>query len=540
MKRRVATLLLLGALCGCSPAEPDSSGAPAGMRRLTEEQYRNSVADILGTHVQIAGRFDPILRPQHGLIAAGTSQISVSPAGFEQYQIMATSIAAQVVDPAHRGTFLTCTPKEEKAADAACAESFLRQIGGLLFRRPLTDTEARAYVAAADDATRITGDFYGGLSLSLASLLSSPSFIFEIDATEPDPDRPGAQRLNAYAKASRLSFFLWNTTPNAELLAAAARGDLHTTSGLAKQVDRLLASPRLEGAVRTFFADMLQFEVDADLVKDPAIYPLFVRAVKEDMPEQTLRTLVDVTLTKAGDYRDIFTTRDTFMTRPLGVIYGIPVPQKSGWMPYRFTESDNRAGVLTLMNFLAAFSHDGRSSPTLRGKALRELVLCQPVPIPPGDVDFALVQDTKNPLYKTARDRLTAHRANPTCAGCHKIMDPVGLAMENFDGIGVFRADEGEGAIDASGDLDGVAFATAADLGRVIRENPAAPACLVNRMYEYAVRRTPVSGERAWLENLNQRFAADGYRIPKLLRRIALSDAFFKIAPPENTKEAMR
>src|SRR5262249_14841815 len=146
-------------------------------------------------------------------------------------------------------------------------------------------------------------------------------------------------------------------------------------------------------------------DATAELVKDPVIYPSFVRAVKEDMPEQTLRTIARVVLVDNGDYRDLFTTRRTFMTRPLGVIYGVPIAQRSGWTDYEFPRDAQRAGLLTMMNFLALNSHDGRSSPTLRGKALRELVLCQPVPIPPGNVDFTLVQDTKNKDLKTARDR---------------------------------------------------------------------------------------------------------------------------------------
>ena len=124
-----------------------------------------------------------------------------------------------------------------------------------------------------------------------------------------------------------------------------------------------------------------------------------------------------------------------------------------GWMPFTLPPSDARAGILAQPSFLSLHSHPGRSSPTLRGKALREIFLCQKVPDPPGNVNFKLVQDTSNPNYKTARQRLTAHRTSPTCAGCHKIMDPVGLAMENFDSIGGFRSTENGAAIDAGGDI---------------------------------------------------------------------------------------
>ncbi len=534
-RRFTLVALLATGLCGCGNPEPATTGAPAGMRRLTEEQYRNSIADIFGPDVKVSGRFEPILRPQHGLVAAGTSQISVSPAGFEQYYTMANTVAAQAMDEAHRATMMTCAPGPE--ADA-CVTAFFKRVGLVILRRPLTDAEATAYAAAANESAKTAGDFYAGVALSLGTMLASPQFIFEIDRTERGPD--GVVRLDAYAKASRLSFFLTNSTPDQALLDAAARGDLHEAKGLAKQVDRLLASSRLETSVRAFFTDMFGLDATAELVKDPVIYPSFVRAVKEDMPEQTLRTITQHVLLDDGDYRDLFTTRRTFMTRPLGVIYGVPIAQASGWVPYEFSRDGSRAGLLTMMNFLALNSHDGRSSPTLRGKALRELVLCQPVPIPPGNVDFSLVQDTKNKELKTARDRVTAHRAEPTCAGCHKIMDPIGLGMETFDGVGSFRDAENGISIDTSGDLDGVKFSNAVELGKAVHDNPATAACLVNRMYEFAERRPALSGEKAWLDNLTRIFAADGYRVRALMRRIAVSEAFYKVQPEPNTVEGKR
>jgi hypothetical protein len=274
---------------------------------------------------------------------------------------------------------------------------------------------------------------------------------------------------------------------------------------------------------------MLGFETMADLVKDPVLYPKFVRAVKADMPEQSLRTITQLLVVENGDYRDLFTTRRTFMTRALGLIYEVPVEQRDGWSAYEFAVDDPRVGLLSQASFVAANSHDGRSSPTLRGKALRERLLCQAVPIPPGDVDFNLVQDTANPRYKTTRDRLTAHRNNATCAGCHRITDPVGLGLENFDTVGGYRTSENGAIIDASGDLDGVPFHGPAELGRAMRDNPATAACLVGRMYEYAVRRPIATGERAWLADLGRRFAEDGYRVPALMRRIATSAAFYTI-----------
>ncbi len=314
----VVALLTTGLAASTSqPTDAQTSGA---MRRLTEAQYRNAIADIFGPDIQFVGRMDPLVRPAHGLQAAGASRISVSAAGLEQYVRMARAIASQVVDEQHRGTFIACPPGVVDSVDDACATEFFHRVGRLLFRRPLSAEDVGALVAASSEGARLTGSGRTGLALALETMLVSPRFLFDIDVTETDAAVPGTRRLDPYSKASRLSFFLWNTTPDRELLDAAARGDLDTEQGLATQVDRLLAAPRVENAVRTFFSDMLGFERIGDLAKDAEIYPQFTRAVKTDMPEQTLRTIVDLLLTENGDYRDLLTTRRTFMTRALGVV----------------------------------------------------------------------------------------------------------------------------------------------------------------------------------------------------------------------------
>lgn len=505
--------------------ESETSGA---MRRLTEAQYRNTIADIFGQDLQFVGRMDPLVRPPHGLQVAGVSQISVSAAGLEQYVRMAQAIASQVMDEQHRGTFLACLPQFVDSADDACASEFFRGVGPLLFRRPLSESDTQALVATAREAAELSNSFYTGLALALETMLVSPRFLFDIDVTEPDPLAAGSKRLDAYSKAARLSFFLWNTTPDRELLAAAARGDLHTKRGLDAQVARLLAAPRVEDAVRAFFSDMLGFERIGDLAKDSVIYPQFSRAAKADMPEQTLRTIVNLLLVENGDYRDLLTTRGTFMTRALGVVYHLPVPDGGEWIPYDIPEGNPRAGILTQMSFLAAFSHTGRSSPTLRGKAIRELLLCQPVPDPPPNVNFSLVEDTTNTERPTARDRLTPHRTRRACASCHRVMDPLGLSLENFDGVGAYRTEENGARIDASGELDGVLFDDPVTLGQAVREHPALPACLVNRLSEYAKRRSLLQEDAEWVDDLITRFTDREYRLRPLLRAIAISDDFYE------------
>ena len=518
------------ALAGCGPKpEPVSSGGPPELRRLTEDQYRQIVADVFGSDVKISGRFEPDLR-LNGLIAVGSSTVTITPTGIEQYDGIARAVAAQVVDEKHRDRLVPCKPAAATAADAACAEPFLARFGRLLLRHPVPPADLQAMVAAAGRRADQVGDFYAGLEVPLTGLMVTPEFLFRLETAEPDPAAPGGQRLDAWSKAQRLSFLLWNTTPDDALLDAAARGDLGRKDGLTAQVDRMLADPRLAQGVRAYFADMLEFERFATLEKNKVLYPRFSRTVVEDAREQTLRTVVDHLVTRHQDYRDLFTTRHTFMTRALGRVYRVPVSAREGWEPFEFPTDDFRAGLLTQLSFTALHAHPARSSPTLRGKALRELLLCQKVPDPPANVSFQLVEQSDSQTMRTMRERLTAHRNNETCAGCHKVIDPIGLALESFDGLGQYRGSENGAAIDTSGELDGIIFKDAIGLGRAMHDNPATSACLVGSVYRYAVGRNPEAGEKPWVDWLEQRFAADGHRLPALLRTIATSDGFYRVS----------
>ena len=347
------------------------------------------------------------------------------PRRWNVYEALAQQVAAQVTDPKHRTTLIPCAPNAHTAPDDACATDFVSRVGLFLFRRPPSDGEVRSYVAMANSTAQTLDDFYAGIRAALVGMLVAPEFLFRVEHTALDPSDPDRSQLDAYSRASRLSFFLWDSTPDTELLAAARSGALLSPEGLRRQVERLLSSPRIADGLRAFFSDMLGFDGFATLSVDSNLYPKFTKNIEDDAREQTLRTIADHLLNRNGDYRDLFVTRRTFLTPSLAAIYGVPLPrsQELGgavpWVPYEFPEGDPHAGLLTQVSFLALHSHPGTTSPTLRGKAVRENLLCQRVPPPPGDVDFSIVQDTTNPAFRTVRQRLTAHRENPTCAGCH-------------------------------------------------------------------------------------------------------------------------
>ena len=516
---------------------PEIEPGPIAMRRLTERQHEASIADVLGPDVVIAGRIEPDNR-RSGLLAVGSSYVSVTSSGFEQYDSIARSVARQALDVAHRSALVPCEPRVASGPDDACAAEFVRALGRRLLRRPLEDADVQPRVEQASAAARQLSDFYGGLEVALASMLISPEFLFRVEIAEPDPDDARRQRLTSLSMASRLSYLLWNTTPDDELLAAAERGDLVDAAGLEAQVERLLDSPRVEESVRQIFSDIYGFDqIEQGLVrKDPALFPAFSSKLIEDAEEQTLRVIVEHLLTEDGDYRELFTTRKSFMTRALGVVYRVPVPQAEGWQPFEFPAGGDRAGLLTHVSLLALYSHPGRSSPTLRGKFVREVLLCQDVPPPPGNIDFSMFDDMSGANRRTARERLTAHVANPACAGCHQLMDPIGLGLEKMDGIGAFRETEGGETIDPSGDLNGVAFDDAVGLGEALSKDPLLGPCFVSTVFKYATGRDPMPGERSFLAFLDGKLTASGYRLRDLLRLIATSEAFRTTSGPREVE----
>ncbi len=523
MTRWVALLAAL-TLAACNQGEPTTAGHPPDIRRLTEAQYRNIIADVFGPTITVSGRFDPMTRTD-GLLALAAWDTSVTPAGFAQYEGMARNIAGQVLSKPHSDILVPCPTT---TFDAACTKSFLSKTGRLLFRRPLADDELAARVAAVETASTAVGSFSDGLTFGLASLLVAPDFLFVIEIAEPAKD---GWRLGAYSKAARLSFLLWNTAPDDRLLSAAVGGELDTPDGVARQVDRLMASPRFKTGVRAFFADMLGFNGFDILEKDSVIYPAFGLAATQSAREQALRTIADHVVTQDRDYRELFTTRKTFINRALGRIYRMQVTAPDGvWQAVELPADDSRAGLQSQPGFLALYSHPGRGSPTLRGKAVRTMLLCQKVPDPPSDVDFSQFNDPNSP-NRTARERLSAHATSPACAGCHRITDPIGLALENYDGAGQFRDRENDAVIDTSGDLDGAAFADSAGLGRALHDNPATTACVVNRLASYATGH-PRAAADPWAVYLNEAFAKDGYRVAGLLKRIATSRAFMAVTGP--------
>ena len=315
----------------------------------------------------------------------------------------------------------------------------------------------------------------------------------------------------------------------------AADGSLLDDEVYRAQIERLIGDEeRLEAGVRALFVDLLELDDLSRTSKDSAAFPAYTATAIEDAYEQTMRTIVDHLLVQRADYRDLFTTRRTFMTRSLGPIYDVPVA--TDWEAFEFPEGSPRAGIQSHMSILALNAHESRSSPVLRGLFVLDKLLCVTIPPPPADISFDgfAPSDTNAP---TARERLASHREDPACAGCHDMIDPIGLALENFDAVGQFRTHERGGVIRSDGEIFGAEYDDVRGFHQTLRDSPLLTRCAVHKLLMHGVGRQTVWDERALIDALEGDFERDGYDFVSLMRHIALSHAFRATSGPAELDE---
>ena len=429
-------------------------------------------------------------------------------------------------DTANRGTLVACTPAG--TTDDTCARSFVRSFGRRAWRRPLADEEITRYAGIANNAATMLGNFYGGLEYALAGLLQSPHFIYRTEVGEPDPQDPSRRVLNGYEVATRLSYFLSATTPDDALLDAAAGGSLAMPDGLRSAAQRLVDAPAARTAAQSFFTELLRLGELNNLSQLPSIFPAAMSpTLGTSMRTETLRVLEDIAFTRDADYRTLFETPNTFVNGELAKIYGLTSPTGTSFVATTLAASGPRAGILGQAGVLAMTSHPNATSPTRRGKFIREVFLCQSVDPPPPDVDPSFPPDPTGPL--TMRQRLASHAQNARCATCHGFLDPIGLGLENFDGVGAYRTQDAGQTIDASGALDGQAFTDARGLGTALKNHPGLSTCLTRGVFRYALGHLETAGEDPIIVDLNGKFTAGGYRFKSLLLETAASAAFRQV-----------
>ena len=512
---------------GGGPPPAEFEPGPQVFPRLTERQYRNNIEQLLGAPLP-APPLEPDTNP-YLFFNIGAASTTLSELGVQQYEEAAELFTGIVfADAPRREALVGCLPA---APGDACVAEFLARFGRRAYRRPLSADEQARWLGMAGELS--DGDAWQGLRHAVAGMLQSPHFLYRVELGEPDPIDPTRLRYTSHEMASRLSFLLWNSTPDDALLDAAEAGDLLSEVGLLAETDRLLADPRSRTAIRDFFGQFLDLSRLDSITRDPTRYPLFSPTMIDSMRTEVRLLVEDLVYRQQGDIRSMFSTRRTFVNSELAALYGVTAEGATPvtFVPVELPEDGPRAGLLTLGAFLTMNAHETENSPTARGKYVRARVLCQDVPPPPPDVDLKL--DPEQAEGKTLRERLEQHRADPSCAGCHSFIDPPGFLFEHFNPIGAWQDLDNGYPIDSSGDLDGKPLADARGLAELLKDDKRVGRCIVTQLYRHAIGRRDVPSEWVALDEVADDFGATGYRFTELLQILVTSDVFRTVAEEE-------
>lgn len=461
------------------------------LRRLTRAEYSNTMADLLGTS-QRPGDALPVDEMVEGLDSVG-SALSFALIHLETMEgktaELLEELFARSIDDPKRTQVLVCDPSPEQSE---CTRQILSTFARRAFRRPVTGPEVDALVGFVSSAEQAGNGFEESLKAGLQAVLLSPYFIFRVELSgEADPNVP--QRLNSHELATRLSYFLWSTMPDQELAALADSGELTNETVLRAQIDRMLSDPRIErGLTENFAGQWLPLRRLPEVTFDPTLFPDFSDNLRISAAEETelfFETLVKEDLPLGA----LLTADFTFVDPLLAEHYEIfdvdarTIENIAGSEFSRIqTDDTQRGGILTQASILMATSQPARTSPVKRGIWVLEQLLCSPPPPVPSNLEIGDLVPSPD---ATTREILELHRADPGCASCHSIIDPLGFGLEDFDGIGAYRTTENGQQVDASGILNEVPFVGSNELIPLIAEDERLNECISQQLLTYAVGR---------------------------------------------------
>ena len=479
------------------------------IHRLTKVELGNTLRDLFGVDPSIAGDL-----PDEVPGAGYTN--SVSPLLLERVLLIANDVLARM--PAAR-------QKELFEGPAADARRVARSLARQAYRRPPTDAEVDVLMRVYALAAKRGRPHAESMRLLVKAVLVSPQFLFitpEGDATDGEVVPIGDHQL-----ASRLSYLLWATMPDAELSALADQGRLREPEALAAQARRLIADPRSRALFEGFGAQWLGLDKLAGKTFDAGKFPQMTPALRAAMVDEARLFFVSI-LRENKSIATFIEGDEAFVNETLAPIYGLKDVQGPELRRVRLTDP-NRGGILAMAGILATTSFPNRTSPVNRGVWVLEQVLGEHVPPPPANVPTLENQDPRKVEGLTLRQRTELHRTNPTCASCHKVLDPIGFGLENFDTIGRWRdRDEGGGAIDPTGELPGnVRFGSPKELKKIVasrRDDVARN--LTSRLLSYALGRGLDGYDEIVVDRIVEAVAQDGYRMQTLVVAVATSYPF--------------
>ncbi|MEO7999064.1 MAG: DUF1592 domain-containing protein, partial [Gemmatimonadaceae bacterium] len=424
-----------------------------------------------------------------------------------------------------RRRIFTCRPTSIAEA-RPCAEKIISRLATESYRRPVAPADLKALMGFYDAGAKV-GGFETGIRTGLEAVLSSPHFIFRVEETRGGA-KPGDKfPVSSIDLASRLSYFIWGSTPDSSLIALAKRGGLSDTIGLVAQTKRMLADPRSEALATRFAAQWLRLQ-DVDKVAPDALqYPDYDLQLADDMKRETEMFFANL-VKENRSVLELFSADYSFMNETLAKNYGISGVTGPQFRMVKYPDN-RRAGLLGQGSVLTLTSHANRTSPVLRGKWVMEVLLGSPPPPPPPNVpDLEKTGEAKDGRFLTTRERMEIHRAAPTCKSCHQFMDPIGLALDNFDVIGQWRIRENGVALDTKGDFyDGTPISSPSELTKVLlkRPQPMLRAFSTNLM-AYAIGRRVEYYDAPTIRRIVSSAEKNNYRMQDFVLGVVKSDAF--------------
>jgi hypothetical protein len=499
-------------------SEPSPAEVP--LRRLTRTEYDNTVRDLLGDDSRLAeANFVP-----DGLILGFPTPGPVTIGVAEDLQAAAETLASRAVEdlPA----LMPCDPQQ--IGQEECARLFIETFGFQVYRQPL-ESDQIARLMAVYTASSDAGDpFEDRIRQVITGFLQSPFFLYRLEIGSPNPleGTVDVVPLSGWEVASRLSYLMWASMPDDELLNAAADGALQTPEQIEAQARRMLNDPRAREAVTRFFIQWLEVEGIRDVIKDTQQYPEFDDGLRESMLRETELFIEDVIWSDDPSLDALLTAPYTYVDRDLASFYGIEGVDSDGFVKVALPNT-RAGGILGQGSLLASHASPSQSSPVLRGKFVRTRVLCQEVPDPPAELNVA-APDPEPGL--TTRELYKEHTQDDFCAGCHQLMDPIGFGFEHFDAAGLYRAEEQGKPIDSSGefvgtDVDGE-FDGVEELAMLLSSSDEVRSCVAKQWFRYGFNRLESEENVCTVQAMTEALAASNNDLRELLIALTRTDAF--------------
>lgn len=507
---------------------PDGVG-PSPLRRMSNDEYANALRDLFPTQ-------HPTLPPlPHDTASAGFENAAEaqepSDVRIARYELIANVYAKGATeDRASLEALVGCTDWVKPTLAASCAAKFIETTGARLFRRPLTDDERERFTLRFQQ-WQASIDFEAAVRLTLSAMLQSPRFVYR-----PEPSPGGAAGsvvpVEPYAMASRLSFFLWESVPDAALLEAASRGELATVEQIYDQAERMLADDRAKRVLWNFHRQWLGLDRvlgDEHVVRTPEVDPGWTAATPLAATTES-RLFVENVLAADGSLRDLLTSRRAWVNGEMARIYGVAPPADvNAWSEVELPATE-RAGILTRVAFLAGTSHRGATSPPIRGNAIGLRLLCQAPVSPPPGADLSQPKAAPNEGPRTNRALFEARTSPPSCQSCHVVLNGFGFGFEHYGAGGRFQAEERGLAIDAHGRILGTdvdrTFDGALELSAALDESADVHRCTTQQWMRYALGRGIAPEERALADAVTADFTRSGGKIRRVLLDIVTSNTF--------------